>query len=44
MNLDYRLYCTRYDHSGQDELSDREWFNVLKIQNGVECNRDQVFN
>ena len=35
-------FVFRYDHSGQGELSDREWFNVIKLQNGVECSRDQV--
>ena len=31
-----------FDPSGKGELSDKEMFNVLKIQNKVECKQDQV--
>ena len=32
----------KFDPSGKGELSDKEMFNVLKIQNKVECKQDQV--
>ena len=36
--------AARFDHSGRAELSDREWFNVIKLQNGVECTRQDIIN
>ena len=32
----------RFDPSGKGELSDKEMFNVLRIQNTVNCKQEQV--
>ena len=32
----------KFDPSRKGELSDKEMFNVLKIQNKVECKQEQV--
>jgi Asp-tRNA(Asn)/Glu-tRNA(Gln) amidotransferase C subunit len=34
--------ANKFDPSGKGELSDKEMFNVLKIQNKVECKQEQV--
>ena len=37
------LFCfIRFDPSGKGELSDKEMFNVLKIQNKVNCKQEEV--
>ena len=32
----------RFDHSGKGELTDKELFNVLKMQNQVDCSKEEV--
>ena len=32
----------RYDHTNKGELTTREWFNVIKIQNKVDISLEQV--
>ena len=32
----------RFDPSGKGEVSDKEMFNILKIQNKIECKQEQV--
>jgi len=34
--------CIKFDHDGKGVLSPDEFFNVLKLQNGVECTKDEV--
>jgi len=34
--------CLRYDHDKKGMLTPDEYFNVLKIQNGVDCSKDEV--
>jgi len=34
--------CLRYDHDKKGMLTPDEYFNVLKIQNGVECSKEEV--
>merc|ERR1712241_1079243 len=34
--------CLRYDHDKKGMLTPDEYFNVVKIQNGVECSKDEV--
>ena len=34
--------CLRYDHDKKGMLTPYEYFNVLKIQNGVDCSKDEV--
>merc|ERR1711894_623941 len=34
--------CLRYDHDKKGILTPDEYFNVLKIQNGVECSKEEV--
>merc|ERR1712050_468846 len=33
----------KFDPSGKGELSDKAMFNVLKIQNKIDCKQEQVF-
>ena len=33
----------RFDHSGKGELTEKELYNVLKMQNQVDCTREEVF-
>ena len=32
----------RYDHTNKGELTVREWFNVIKVQNKVDISLDRV--
>ena len=36
------IYFVRYDHSGKGELTIKEWFNVVKIQNKVDISLEKV--
>ena len=38
------MTISRYDHSNKGELSIKEWFNVLKIQNHIDTSMDMVRN
>ena len=35
-------FFQRFDHSGKGELTEKELYNVLKMQNQVDCTRDEV--
>ena len=35
-------YFQRFDHSGKGELTEKELYNVLKMQNHVDCTREEV--
>ena len=35
-------FFERFDHSGKGELTEKELYNVLKMQNQVDCTRDEV--
>ena len=35
-------WLSRYDHSNKGELSIKEWFNVLRIQNHIDTSLDMV--
>ena len=41
-NHDAIPYFSRYDHTNKGELTIKEWFNVLKIQNHVDTSLDMV--
>merc|ERR1712109_271803 len=34
--------ATRYDHTNKGELTVREWFNVIKVQNKVDISLDRL--
>ena len=34
--------ASRYDHSGRGELTIKEWFNVIKIQNKVDISLEKL--
>merc|ERR1711892_13651 len=36
--------CLKFDHDKKGMLSPDEFFNVLKLQNGVECAKEEVKN
>ena len=36
------MTISRYDHSNKGELSIKEWFNVLRIQNHIDTSMDMV--
>ena len=35
-------FIRRYDHTNKGELTVREWFNVIKVQNKVDISLDRV--
>ena len=41
-NHDAIPYFSRYDHTNKGELTIKEWFNVLRIQNHVDTSFDMV--
>ncbi len=34
--------CRKFDHRGKGSLTADEYFNVLKLQHGIECSKDEV--
>jgi hypothetical protein len=34
--------CKKFDHKGKASLTPDEYFNVLKLQNGIDCSKDEV--
>ena len=34
--------CHKFDHQGKGKLTADEYFNVLKLQNGIDCSKEQV--
>ena len=38
---DFFYFCHRFDHSGKGELTEKELYNVLKMQNQVDCTREE---
>jgi len=34
--------CLKFDHDKKGVLSPDEYFNVLKLQNGIDCTKDEV--
>ncbi len=34
--------CRKFDHKGKGSLTPDEYFNVLKLQNGIDCTKDEV--
>ena len=41
-SADLFYFCHRFDHSGKGELTEKELYNVLKMQNQVDCTREEV--
>ena len=36
--------CLKFDHDKKGILNPDEYFNVLKLQNGVECSKEEVWS
>ena len=36
--------CQKFDHKGQGRLTADDLFNVVKLQNGIDCSKDEVDN
>ena len=36
--------CKKFDHKGTGSLSPDDIFNVIKLQNGIDCSKDEVTN
>ena len=36
--------CLKFDHDKKGILTPDEYFNVLKLQNGVECSKEEVWS
>ena len=34
--------CHKFAHQGKGKLTADEYFNVLKLQNGIDCSKEQV--
>ena len=34
--------CRKFDHKGKGSLTPDEYYNVLKLQNGIDCSKDEV--
>jgi len=34
--------CQKFDHKGQGRLTADDLFNVVKLQNGIDCSKDEV--
>lgn len=34
--------CKKFDHEGKGKLTPDEFFNVVKLQNGVDISKDEV--
>jgi len=34
--------CRKFDHKGKGSLTPDEFFNVVKLQNGVDCSKDEI--
>ena len=42
VELIFFYFCHRFDHSGKGELTEKELYNVLKMQNQVDCTKEEV--
>lgn len=34
--------CRKFDHKGKGSLTPDEYFNVVKLQNGIDCTKDEI--
>ena len=34
--------CHKFDHRGKGRLTADEYFNVIKLQNGIDCSKDEI--